>query len=487
VFVRDLIASGLAGGWYDKYPLMHYAVLAVPVSAFTLAGNVWILAADGIASQAAQLAVMRLVSVVMGVGALGAVYVCGAELGGPRQGVLAALALALTPLFAYYGKLANLDVPALCWLGWTLVYFVRILRAQRRRDYVLLGVMAAAAVATKDQAYANVALLVPAVVWVTARTKPHAAWWSRLGGALIDRRVLAAGLSTALASVVFHNLLFNAGGFVSHIRLLSTLGDLAVVPRTFGGYLDLTVLTARLFRFAFGWPLLLLVVIGLVRAAVRPERRWWLWLLLVPLSFHVTFTWVTLYVNDRYLMGGMFVLALFAGSAAADLMAARRWATGAITVVAGILVYSALNAASIDAMMVLDSREVTRDWVRTHAGGGARVGMLGSYLPYLGPPLEEVELRASVAGIGDSSPDYIVLNDRFVQRYQAERSADGRDLLAALDDGSLGYDEVFRYRTVMPAWAVLAASPEFQRREESVLTNLDKVNPEMVVYKRRER
>ncbi len=466
---------------------MHYAVLALPVSAFTTAGEIGILAAESLTSAAAQLAMMRVVSVVMGLGVLGAVYVCGAELGGPRQGALAMLALMLTPLFAYYGKVANLDIPALCWFGWAIVGFVRILHRQRLRDYLLFGVMAAAAVATKDQAYANIALLIPAVVWATARAFGEGPWWHRLGRAVVDRRVVLGGASAVAASVVFHNLVFNLDGFVSHMRLLSTLGDIGVVPRTVGGYADLTVLTLRLFPFAFGWPIFALVVIGLVRAARRPERRWWFVLLLVPLSFHLTFTWVTLYVNDRYLMGGMFVLALFAGSAAGDLLAGSRRPRAAMAAVAAVFVYSALNAASIDMMMALDSRNATREWVRTHAPDGARVGMVGSYLPHLGPGVETVDLRPAPAAVESSQPDFVVVNDRFAQRYQAERSADGRELLAGLADGSLGYDEVFRHRSRLPRWAVLAASAEFQRREESVLTNLDKVNPEMVVYRRRDR
>ncbi|HSG01020.1 MAG TPA: PA14 domain-containing protein, partial [Vicinamibacterales bacterium] len=64
-FVRDLIANRLAGGWHDKYSQMHFMVLAVPVSTFVLAEHLWAAAADTVASQAAQLALMRLVSTVM--------------------------------------------------------------------------------------------------------------------------------------------------------------------------------------------------------------------------------------------------------------------------------------------------------------------------------------------------------------------------------------------------------------------------------------
>jgi len=485
-YVRDLIDCRLAGGWFDKYPWMHYAVLAIPISAFKLAGSFGILAVESLASQAAQLAVMRAVSTLMGVGAIGAIYVCGAELGGPRVGLSAALTLVLTPLFAYYGGVANLDVPALFWFGWAMAAFIRVVKRQERADYAWLGVLAAAAVATKDQAYANLALVVPAVIWVTAATKPQAAWWGRLAAVLVDGRVLLAGAAAAAGSLLFHNMLFNAGGFVAHIRVLRTFDDLGVVPSTLGGYVSITGLTAALFRFALGWPVLLLAIAGIARALRTPARRWWLWLLVVPLSFQLTFTWVTLYVNDRYLFGGVFVLALFAGSAAADLLAVRRWRALAAAAVVLTFAHAALRAASIDVMMTVDSRRAVRAWIHADAPDGAAAGMLGQYLPELGGPVEPFVLQGSIAAVSAARPRYVVLNDRFAQRFHGDRAPETQALVAALADGSLGYEEVLRYRTPLPFWVVLGRDREFQRREESVLTNLDKVNPEIVVYRRRD-
>lgn len=484
--VREALQRRFAGGWHDKYPPMHYAVLAIPVSAFELASRLSMLAADSVASHAAQLAMMRLVSVLMGLGTLVAAYLCGAELSGPRRGILAALALLLTPVFLYYGKVANLDMPALCWLGFALLAFQRILRAPRLADYVLLGVSAAAAVATKDQAYASLALLPPAVVFITARRQAAAGWLAKLGAALVDARFLAAAGATVAASIVLHNALFNFEGFVSHFTLLSTLGDLAIVPRTVAGYADLTLRTIGLFRLSLGWPLFVLAVAGVAGAAARRERRWWLWLLLVPLAFHLTFTWVTLYVCDRYLFGGIFVLALFAGSACGDLLESARARRLSWAAAAGALAFSLLYSSSIDVMMSLDARNAARAWVRAHAGGGTIVGVIGrSYVPYLGPPVRAVFVNASVEDVRRVNPGLVVINARLATRYDTERASSGREMLRALEDGSLGYVEVFRYRAPLPAWALLQYEKDFRGRRESVLTNLDKVNPEMVIYGRR--
>ena len=151
------------------------------------------LPSGSVTAWAGQLALMRAVSVMMALGTLVASYLCGVEMVGPRRAVFAPLALLLTPLFLYYGKMANLDVPALCWFAWAMVAFLRIRRAGRFGDYVWLGIASAGAVATKDQAYANLGLVGVAVIVMTARQHGGSASWGGLGRALADRRVWAAG------------------------------------------------------------------------------------------------------------------------------------------------------------------------------------------------------------------------------------------------------------------------------------------------------
>jgi hypothetical protein len=488
-WVRDVLHQGFGSGWYDKYPWLHYAVLAIPVSAFELADRLGILPVASTASWAGQLALMRGVSVLMALGALVAAYLCGVELVGPRRAVFPPLALLLTPLFLYYGKVANLDMPALCWFAWAMVAFLRIQRTGTLRDYVRLGVAAAGSVATKDQAYASLALVGLAAVAINARQQTGGTtWWPRLGRALADRRVWAAGAAAVLASAVLHNAVFNLRGLVAHIRLLATLGDLAIVPRTAAGYLELTGLTLALFRWSLGWPLFALAAAGAAGAVLRPERRRWLWLLVVPLSFHLCFTWVTLYVNDRYLFGGLFVLALFVGPACADALGARRWRRAALAAVVAAFVHALLYASSINVLMSLDARRAVKAWVADAAGGGSVVGIVGrSYMPRIAPPARAAVLEPSSDAVLQASPDLVVVNARFSERYAQARDPAGRKLLAGLADGSLGYDEAFRYRAPVPAWALLQYEAPMRGASESAWTNLDKINPEMVVYRRRPR
>jgi hypothetical protein len=113
------------------------------------------------------------------------------------------------------------------------------------------------------------------------------------------------------------------------------------------------------------------------------------------------------------------------------------------------------------------------------------VGLLGrSYMPRIEPPARTVIVEARTDAVSQASPDLLVVNARFAERFEQARDPQGRALLRALEDRSLGYEEAFRYRAAIPAWAVLQYEAPFRGRSESPLTNLDKVNPEMVVYRR---
>jgi hypothetical protein len=115
------------------------------------------------------------------------------------------------------------------------------------------------------------------------------------------------------------------------------------------------------------------------------------------------------------------------------------------------------------------------------------VGMVGSYMPNLAPPIRAANLTPSVDAVRDTNYGLIMINARFAQRFAAERSSTGRDMIRGLEDGSLGYTEVFRARTPVPSWALLQYETPFRGTGESLLTNLDKVNPEMVIYRRNDR
>ncbi|HSK11235.1 MAG TPA: glycosyltransferase family 39 protein [Vicinamibacterales bacterium] len=485
--VRFAYLSEFSHGWYDKYPTAYFAMLSIPMSAFEISDRLSILPVEGPIAEAAQEVLFRLVSLLAGVGTLAVAYLCGAELYGARRGVAAPIVLLLTPLFLYYGKTPNLDLPSLLWFGWATLGFVRVVKYNRAADYLLLGAAAAAAVATKDQHYANLVLLPLGVLVVNARRHPAPTWPGRLGRALTDSRLWLGGAAAVGVSLVLHNVIFNFSGFVAHVRELAGYRQvLPFVPATAGGYLSLTGRTGELFAFGMGWAWFGAALAGIVLAVWRRDDRWWLWLLLVPLSFHASFTLVTRSVYDRYLLGGVFVLALFGGAALSELCEARRWRPLAVLLAAGLTGYSVLYAVSVNVMMTRDARYEAVRWVQQRAGSGTTVGLLGgrNYMPAFGASVRSARVMVEAEDLARVSPDLLVVNARLASRYEVLPA--GRELLRGLEDGSLGYREVFRYRAPMPAWALLQYTAAFAGTRESELTNLDKVNPEVVIYERRQ-
>jgi hypothetical protein len=152
------------------------------------------------------------------------------------------------------------------------------------------------------------------------------------------------------------------------------------------------------------------------------------------------------------------------------------------------LTYALLYASSINVMMSLDARRAVKAWVAGSTDARSVVGLIGrSYMPRIDPPALVITVEPEVEAVRKAPPDLLILNARFARRFEQARAPEGRALLRALEDGSLGYDEAFRYRARVPAWALLQYEAPFRGSGESPLTNLDKVNPEMVVYRRRGR
>src|SRR4030095_15677201 len=111
--VLDARARGFSGGWFDKYPPLHFrvwSVVSAPLSDPVRAGapvprDVY----DRLFLTG------RWVSVVMGVGLVLLVYLCGRRLLDEAGALLAAAIVAVMAPLVFYAKLANVDVPYLFW------------------------------------------------------------------------------------------------------------------------------------------------------------------------------------------------------------------------------------------------------------------------------------------------------------------------------------------------------------------------------------
>jgi 4-amino-4-deoxy-L-arabinose transferase-like glycosyltransferase len=466
--VDAAVAQRFAHGWHGKYPPLHFALLAAVGAPVSVAARA--LGWEAPRVHDARMTAGRVLSLALSLGVLLVVYRCGRDVGDAGAGVLAAALLALSVPFAYYAKMANLDLPYLFWFALSLLFFLRALRRGREVDFALFALAAAAAVATKDQAFALYVLTVPFLVWKIVRE-----------GRAHRRLAVLLGVG-AVAFALLSGALFNPRGWVAHLRLIA--GPASTAFRMFdqgvAGHLELLAQTARHLAFVMGGPSLLAALAGLVLACRdRTHHRLLLATLIPAVSYVVFFLLVVLYVYDRFLLPVALVLALFGG-----LALARAWRTGAWTLRAaalGVFAFAAVRAASVDVLLTRDSRYAVEDWLRREVGPAPLVAAVGplEYLPRF-DGLRWRRLGPAASRLAQVSPDVVVVNADYARR--ADEGTGERAFYTALDDGSLGYQVALRQRTNP---RVLLDTEALRRDGPGRLwSNLDKVDPEIVVYRR---
>jgi len=172
-------------------------------------------------------------------------------------------------------------------------------------------------------------------------------------------------------------------------------------------------------------------------------------------------------------------LSLFGGLALARAVRARSWAAKAAVV--AVLAFSLARAASVDILMARDSRYAVEDWLRREVGPVPLVAAVGplEYLPRL-DGLRWRRLGPAAVRLAQVRPDVVVVNADYARR--ADEGTGERAFYSALDDGSLGYEVALRRRTRPP----VLLDTDALREEGSgrIWSNLDKVDPEIVVYRK---
>lgn len=448
-----------AGGWHDPYPPFHFYVLAAayapvlavdsrPLADLASSETGW-RRRRGDGAVLALFLGGRLVSLLMALGTIVAVYHCGLLLFDRTSAAAAALTVALSLPFVYYAKIANVDLPLTFWFALALLAYVRLLRAPRLRDYLLFAAAATLAVCAKDQAFALFAL--PAL---------HLARRGR------GRDRGAAVLVAVAVFLVAEGIVFNPSGFLSHLEVLTgpMNRDLQMFPRSAAGLLGMLGLTAKLLVFTLGLPATVAGVAGLW-LAVRTRRAALLPVVLPCLSYLLFFLCVALVGYDRYLMPVVVCLSLPAGYFLAGGHGALRR-----PLAAAVLVWGLARVLAVDLALVRDARYAAEAWMAANVPPGATVAVTGplTHLPRLHGYdwTQRASLGAAIAG----RPSFVVLTVDY-----AREASPGTGL-----GGDTSYAIAYRHRTPAPwpldlGWWISGLEAH---------TNLHKVNPEVIVLRK---
>src|SRR5258706_11960373 len=124
-----------SGGWYSKYPMIHYYILSLVSMPFLIADLLRPSDPNAQGMFGTLFIVHRLVSVAMATGTIIASYFCGLRLSGRVAGLFAAMVAATVLPFVYYSKVVNLDVPYLFWFAVSMLAYIVIIQGGARAAY----------------------------------------------------------------------------------------------------------------------------------------------------------------------------------------------------------------------------------------------------------------------------------------------------------------------------------------------------------------
>jgi hypothetical protein len=477
--VLEGMHQGFSSNWADKYPPLQYYLLSLLYLPFVLLQKLKVLDFPQLSTYTALFYMGRLLSVAMATATVYLVYRCGLEIYDKRSSLFAASITALIVPFVYHTKITNVDIPYLFWFVWSVFFFIRILKTHQTKYYLFFSLTAVCSICTKDQAYGLYILplfLILIVDGLEARKagRPHAFIRS-----LMSRKHLYALAAWLAAFLVLHNIFFNAEGLLNHVRLIGgrLSRDYRIYENTLSGHIHLFGLTIRQIQFSLGWPLFVVCGLGLIAALAAKKKNFLL--LSLPafgVSYYLFYIGIILYNYDRFNISLCIVLSFFGGKALSDAFAVgQKFFRARILAVAVLFLYAILYTASVDILMVKDSRYHAEQWMAVNIPKDAVIGVVGllEYCPRL-ERFKWISLRPSLEALEKVKKiDYVLFNVDYSRSF-AENTP-GQDFFAQFYRDSSIYKLAFRYKTPLE-WLFLKSS--------GVLTNINTINPEIRIFQK---
>jgi len=391
------IAQTYTPGSYFTYPPFHMFILAVLTAPGWIAAllDARSLTPHDVIAEMIQVPYMtffavvaRAVSAAMSVGTIYLIGKITETVGGRRAGLFAAAACALNAALTYYGQVTNLDGPYLFWAALSIWGCMRVITEHEPKHIRWAALAAAAAVATKDQAYAVFLLSVPLglLMWVALDS-----WPRQHARTLIVTLLVWTGVAL-VALLAIDGALTNPSGFADRIAFLTgpASRDYAQYQSDWVG--RITLLRDMWVYFPRYYPsaAILLAALGLAIHASRWRQdlaRFVAGLLplLAIISFTVAFNFVALRNEPRFFLPQSIFLAVYIGIAVDKLVFLSppqvRWAMRGL--VLALAVYAFYQCGGIVAAFAADPRYDAEQWLRAHAHKGDMIEAYGLnvYLP----------------------------------------------------------------------------------------------------------
>ncbi|PPT08133.1 hypothetical protein CKA32_006361 [Geitlerinema sp. FC II] len=494
--VWDGISERFSNGWHSKYAPFHFYILSILYIPVWLLSKLKLLDFYDLPVYSFLYYVGRCLSLVMGTTSIYITYLCGRELLSKRAALFSSLIVTLTVTVIYYSKTVNLDIPYVFWFCLSLLFYIKILKHHRLRDYILFAATATTSVCTKDQAYGLYILTVLFIVFELYQYKnrqhPRVSAWNLI----CDRRIylpIAIGVSLF---AIYHNFLFNWDGFVKHLDLI--LGDASysgveISEENKHNWIEQLRLFHRFFKdlvVSFGVPLFAVCLSGVVLALRKPRNNQLLLsTLVVVISYYICFLMPIAFCRERFLIPVCIVLSLFGGKSIDGIL---NVVSNRLTqiLVSALFVYSFFYGSSIDLLMHQDSRYYVENWMQQNLQPGDTLTMYGieRYLPRENKMTDfevKIDKTFEFEDLVRESPQYIVTTSLMNLNTYAPSSPRWNFFVQLYGDDS-GYDTILKHKT-KPTWNLLYLDDyEVVENPRYRTGNLNKINPEITILKRRD-
>lgn len=485
VLPRDVYFAtthAFGGGWYHQYPPLPFYLFAIVNAPFVILERWGHLSFTDPAVYAAAHLVARGVMLGFTILTCLVMVLLTGRVVGTRAALLAPYALLGVPIIAFYSKTTNVDAAYLFWVVLAAVAFSRAVTTGTVADHLWVGITAAAAMASKDQAYGFFPGAALVLAWLAWR---RAAGGSarRLAATLASARLWAGLIAFVVAWLLLLGVPWNADGVRQHFHVITGQASVPfrMYPSTPAGTVALAGTTLMLLGLAVGPVIGIGAIVGAGVCTSERRLRPALVLLAMPAGYLVTFIGVVGYVYDRFLLAVVPFIVLVASCGldwALHRVRQTEWRRAMTAAVFAALLYP---AAALNLRLATDSRFGVEAWMEERFTDDPSIVAVGSqlYLPNLYPYQHRIIVqRSTVADLLTWDADVLVINEDWL-----DRPGQPSDETLERELGAARYRKV--YTTERPD-----ATSRFGRifasglHIDSLFSNITKTSPPISIWSR---
>ena len=338
------------------------------------------------------------------------VFIAAQRIAGQPAAVLGSLLIIFSPIYSEISRLIISDVPSAFFAGLTVMFVALLLDEVRYWPYVMAGVAAALAAASKYPA--GVVAVAIVGIWIAWRVRTRSWSWHLVVAGAVS---LATFLAVMPSFFVHSDAVFVGEGkdLMFGFRQYGKRGWIGVMPESntvwYAGQLVASFGLAALVMGSLGWPWL-----------DKEARRRWLWMLPFPAFYLILLASMSMVVK-RNLLPVIPSLAVLLGAGLVGwwTLLRRKWPAPRAVRWASLLVVMALvvpvyrTVAQTIAFSRQSTRELAAEWINSHVPQASAI-IKESYTPHLDKAIYQVHqtrfaARTPIREVRSGEWDYVLL------------------------------------------------------------------------------